>query len=129
VWALALERSVTAPWLGYGIGDPQDFLIWGGQLLIIHPHNVLLAHLLVGGLPAVALFLVLVTLVLAVGLRVFLSKGDYLLIGLLVFVGVCGLVDLEVFLGPLDIEWLYFWLPIGLAAAASSSDRRSEHGL
>jgi hypothetical protein len=117
VWDLALERSVLAPWLGYGIGDPQDFFVWGGELRIIHPHNILLSHQLAGGFPAVALFLMLLSLWFVAGIRMFFREGNYLLLALLVFVAVVGLVDLEVFLGPLDIEWLYFWLPLGLATA------------
>lgn len=120
IWDLALERSVAAPWLGYGIGDPQDFLLWDGKLLIIHPHNILLSHQLAGGLVAVTLFAILLSLWFAAALRLFRREGDYVLLALLVFVVVVGLVDLELFLGPLDIEWLYFWLPIGLAAAWSA---------
>jgi hypothetical protein len=140
LWDLALDRSAAAPWLGYGIGDPQHFRITGEQLPApgpqsvcswpecTHVHNLLLSHQLTGGFPAVALLLVLLSLWLLTSIQLFRRERDYLLLALLAFVVVSGLVELRVFLKPLDTAWLYFWLPVGLVAAASASGRQSEHG-
>jgi hypothetical protein len=141
LWDRALERSEAAPWLGYGIADPQTFPITSEQAPVpdrqgkcvwpecTHPHNLLLSHQVTGGLPAVALLLVLLSLWLSTSIRLIRRDRDYLLFALLVFVVVCGLVELRVFLKPLDIAWLYFWLPVGLVAAASMSDRSPGHGV
>ena len=135
LWTRALERSETAPWLGYGIADPQTFPITPEPQLVpdrqtkcvwpecTHPHNLLLSHQVTGGLPAVGALLVVLSLWLATSIRLIHRDGDYLLFSLLVFVVVSGLVELKVFLRPLDIAWLYFWLPIGLASAAETQLR------
>jgi hypothetical protein len=135
LWGHALERSEAAPWLGYGIADPQYFPITGAESLAAdeqgkcvwpactHPHSLLLSHQLTGGFPAVALLLALLGLWFVTSIQAIHRDHDYLLLALLVFVVVSGLVELRVFLKPLDIAWLYFWLPLGLCAATSALGR------
>jgi O-antigen ligase len=120
-WTDAIARMPDALWFGYGVADPQTFILKYGKTVIHphtipHPHNIFLAHQLHGGLVGAAIFLALITAVGWVGWRAWYERHDFLILTLLAFLVGNGLVDFGHFYSQLDLEWFLFWLPTAIAA-------------
>jgi O-antigen ligase len=120
-WADALARMPDALWLGYGIADPQTFILKHGETVIhphtiMHPHSAFFGHQLQGGLVGTTIFVGLLAAAAKVGWRAWRKRADFLILTLVAFLVGNGLVDFGHFYSELDLEWFLFWLPIALAA-------------
>jgi O-antigen ligase len=120
-WTDALARMPDALWFGYGIADPQTFILKHGETVIhphtiMHPHSAFFGHQLQGGLVGTAIFLGLLAAAARVGWRAWREQDDFLILTLVAFLVGNSLVDFGHFYGQLDLEWFLFWLPMALAA-------------
>ena len=130
IWQQFAARVAQKPWLGEGILTDDTTQVAARDagappLTMNHPHSVYLATALYGGLPALALLVVVVALALWQGMLA-ARRGEpawllVLLIGLL-----CMLTDGDRLLHAPRGIWFYFWLPVGvlLAREAAGSGRR-----
>jgi O-antigen ligase len=127
-WTDALARMPDALWFGYGVADPQTFILKHGETVIhphtiMHPHSTFVGHQLQGGLAGTALFLGLLGAAARIGWRAWRERADFLILTLLAFLIGNGLVDFGHFYSQLDLEWFLFWLPVALAAGAEATPR------
>ena len=127
-WRDALARMPDALWFGYGIADPQTFILKHGETVIhphtiMHPHSAFLGHQLQGGLIGSAIFLGLLAAAARIGCHEWRERADFLILTLLAFLIGNGLVDFGHFYSQLDLEWFLFWLPIALAAGTEVTSR------
>jgi O-antigen ligase len=127
-WTDALARMPDALWLGYGVADPQTFILKHGETVIhphtiMHPHSAFFGHQLQGGLVGTAIFLALVAAAGWIAWRAWRERADFLILTLLAFLIGNSLVDFGHFYTQLDLEWFLFWLPVALAAGAEVGSR------
>jgi O-antigen ligase len=104
---------------GIGLNHDPIFAVPDGEP-IWHAHNVYLAYLTYGGLPALVLFLAMLLAALRTAVTTYARSGDAILLAMLVFVMIYDLGDFSIFAENANYTWLHFWLPIGLIAGAEA---------
>jgi len=115
IWRQAWDLIKQVPLFGRGLGTKAEFIMQDGNVYN-HPHNLFLANQLNGGVVASVLFLALLGLTFRMAWRERRREG--MLIGLLLlFTLCCGMVDFHIIPTAINPEYLYFWLPVGLACA------------
>jgi O-antigen ligase len=122
-WAHYLNVWRQHPFLGIGLNAMPTFMSADGVVEIVHAHNMYLSHLVLGGVPALALLLLMLIAAARAAWRSHVNANDIGLAALLVFILVSGLFDFTVFVDAAGWQWLYFWLPIGLIAGAEAAQR------
>ena len=117
-WQIARERL----WTGHGISNEfayQYDLVRGPRVDVLdNPHNMLLSAVLYAGLPAALAYIALIVALLTCGLIDLLRSGAMVTVALSVYIIVHGLFEAVVPVHLADWQWIYFWMPIGIAAAA-----------
>lgn len=123
LWGELLERSSGHRLLGLGLTAADEVVFPPGSK--DYPdgwtsntaHGVFVGTVFRGGLPALAVLLVLLALAFRAGLRS-AGGGDPLVLALLVHAVAWGLFDGHGGVtAPSDVSWLVLWLPVALAAA------------
>lgn len=127
IWQHYLPRVADRPWLGEGLLTDETTQLPPGNAgpaptLILHPHNVYLATALYGGLPALAMLLVMIALALRQGWRGAMRGGPVWLLVLL-FALLCMMTDGDRLLNAPRAIWFYFWLPVGVLIAQDAVAR------
>lgn len=124
IWEELLERSSGHRLLGLGLTASDDVVFPPGSedypdgWTSSTAHGVFVGTVFRGGLPALAVLLVLLALAFRAGLRS-AREGDPLVLALLVHAVVWGLFDGHGGVtAPSDVSWLVLWLPAALAAAS-----------
>lgn len=109
--------------VGYGADTEFRFALPGDRY-VTSPHNIFLGHQLYGGLIATALFFWLLASLGRHSLRYFRETGDLTLAAMLVFGLSVGIFDYRTVALNVSQEWLSFWLPLILASAWASQQKR-----
>jgi len=118
IWQRTWDHIVVHPWFGVGVATERPLPMADG-VLIPFPHSILISNQYYGGVVA-SLLLGLLLLAVAAGLlRRHRAGGDPLPAALLCLGMVAGLFDFRLVPRGINPEYLYFWLPVALAAAAS----------
>jgi hypothetical protein len=117
-WQIARERL----WTGHGISNEFAFqydLVRGPEVQVLdNPHNMLLSTVLYAGLPAALAYIALIVALLTCGIIDLRRSGAMVTVALSVYIIVHGLFEAIVPVHLADWQWIYFWMPIGIAAAA-----------
>ncbi|MBX6322403.1 MAG: O-antigen ligase family protein, partial [Rhodospirillaceae bacterium] len=120
-WALALQR----PWFGYGVNFPIAFAMPEGDV-IHHTHSAYLAHLVLGGVAGLALYLALLALMASAALARYRRDGNFANAALTIFIAVHGAFDFSAFVENAGWQWIHFWLPLGLMAGGELAAARAD---
>jgi O-antigen ligase len=116
IWREAWGLIRQSPLVGTGLGTKTAFVMHDGTMNA-HPHNIFLANQLNGGMIATALLLALLYTVFRTAWTA--RRQDGMLTGaLLLFALCCGMVDFHIIPTAINPEYIYIWLPVGLACAA-----------
>ncbi len=116
IWEAGIKRVMQHPWLGYGLLPEQRFRMHDG-MFIVHPHNIFIANQLYGGVIASVLLCILLLLCTYNAWLYFRRSGNFLLLGLVFFIAVSGTFDYSTLIRSTNIEWMFFWMPLGMIAA------------
>lgn len=116
IWQAGIKRALQHPWFGYGLMPEQHFRMHDG-MYIVHPHNIFIANQLYGGIVASSLLFILLALCLYNAWLYFRRSGNFLLLGLVFFIAVSGTFDYSTLIRSTNIEWMFFWMPVGMIAA------------
>jgi len=122
IWEVYLASARESPLVGQGWLADIHRVIAG--IKISHPHNLLIAAEIRGGLLSLA------GMALMLGGGIWWAwvharrSGEPVYLAMIVAVGVAGIFDYELLMKPMDWTWVTFWLPIGLAAGAELAARR-----
>jgi hypothetical protein len=92
---------------------------------IYHAHNVYLAYLTYGGVPALALFVLMLLAAFRAAYTAHLREQDMVYLAMLTFVAIYGIGDFSVYAENANYTWLHFWLPLALCAGAEARLRRA----
>lgn len=127
IWHNYALRIAEAPWLGEGLLTDETTQVTPSEpaaesITFLHPHNVYLATTLYGGLPALAMLLVMMALALRQGWRG-ATRGEPVWLLLLLFALLCMLTDGDRLLNAPRAIWFYFWLPVGVLIAQDAVAR------
>jgi len=127
IWHNYALRIAEAPWLGEGLLTDETTQVTPSEpaaesITFLHPHNVYLATTLYGGLPALAMLLVMIALALRQGWRGAMRGGPVWLLVLL-FALLCMMTDGDRLLNAPRAIWFYFWLPVGVLIAQDAVAR------
>ncbi len=118
-WLHFIEVWRGSPWLGVGVNYDPIFYAADG-VGVWHAHNIYLAYLAHGGVPA----LILLLLMLGAAFRTAFASAqpeDCGLLAMLVFICLHGMIDFGIFIENADWQWLATWLPIGLIAGTEAA--------
>lgn len=122
LWGLYLDMIAHHPVLGVGVNANVEVVITSGEV-IEHPHNIIVASQVYGGIPAALLMICLIGMALLAAYRGFKAGGSGLALWLLTFIVVTGSFDFGHVLANAGWEWLCFWLPVGFAIAVDAQTR------
>lgn len=115
LWQACLQQWWQHPWFGTGIYPEKSQLI--NNFYYAHPHNVLLSHLLYGGLVAAGLLLFLWGYLLYRAWLGWYRQRQLLGLALLLYGLGVMLFDFSNLFKNADVEWLFFWLPVACILA------------
>jgi O-antigen ligase len=123
IWTQNLQWIGERPWFGHG-ATARDLVPLNHGEIGIHAHSLYLAQAFYGGIVGLGLWLAVIGLALATGIRAWRRHGDLLpLVPLLFLLGV-GTVDI----GPVVVDvqpiWLYVWVVLGIVLAYDTALRR-----
>ncbi len=110
IWQEALTHWQQHPLLGLGYRAPFEVVLPYGAA-ISQPHSIYVTALYYGGIAGFAILL----LMFGFAVQRAWIRRDILALALLAYGMILGLVDYNLLLVNSGIEWLVFWLPIGLA--------------
>ncbi len=122
LWQYYLDLAAQRPWLGYGLSFNTGIGLPNG-LLIGHPHSMIIAALIRGGLISVAALIALLVAAVYRAFRSRKSKGGLFAPVLLAAALVATSVDFEISATSFDWRWLLLWLPIGLSLGSGVGGR------
>jgi len=111
IWRQAVALIWQSPVLGYGILEDHSYITSNGRTHP-HPHNILLAACLYGGVFAGSLLLFLLVLVLYQGWLFWGRNQDIRPLLITIFGLVYMMTDDYKILSSPWPNWLYFWLPV-----------------
>lgn len=126
IWRQSWDLFLRHPWLGYGIRGDRPEIIIAESIPAAHSHNLFLSTMLDGGVVALLLIVVLLSLAAHLAYKSYREKGDVTLIALIVFSVMANLTDGKTLIVSPNHQWFYFWLPIGLAAAYELASSRQK---
>lgn len=109
IWQQAWEAWAQQPLLGLGYRAPFSMVLPYGAM-ITQPHSIFITALYYGGVMGLAVLLLMQGTALLQAWR----QHNGLALALLVYGMVLGLVDYNLLLVNTEIEWLFYWLPIGM---------------
>lgn len=124
IWSAAWSHILEHPLLGHGQNFRPEYISADGNQHA-HPHSVYVASLLYSGLVGTALALGAMIRAIRVPLSAPRSPQHWGISVLLVFAMLCMAFDDHKLLGHPREIWMYFWLPMALAAALELHRRRS----
>lgn len=121
-WALGMDRIVERPWLGYGLGfvftgSATDSLEETGYYNLLQPHSLFISSAQIGGIPLLAMVLVIYGTLAYLSLRTWRHCRDLsaLQAKALTFIAAClllSIVGLEWFMSA-SIADKFWWLAVG----------------
>jgi hypothetical protein len=124
LWSGFWEIARHQLWLGHGIQNQLHYSVTVSSVSIPAPHSMLLSALLAGGLIAMALLAALYATMVGMSLRCWRNRQWLMPLTMSVYLVVHGLFE-TVLVTPPSWQWLYQWLPIGVAAGAEILGRPS----
>ncbi len=123
LWSLYLDRVAERPILGFGVNVTVDVVLEQGTV-ITHPHNLILASQIHGGIPSAVLLICLLGAAFLAACRSVRAGSSGLALWLLTFIVVTGSFDFGHLLANAGYEWLCFWMPVAVAIAADVRTRQ-----
>ena len=122
IWTEILSRALAGgPWLGNGVLADDDVLV--GCYLLAHPHSMYIAVFFQGGVVAVALFAVLLTLSIRTLLANFARQEAKLALGIYALALPAYLLDGHELVTRIGWTWMLIWLPVAISVALSGGGR------
>jgi|GEM_PF-2507885 len=118
IWFTVMQDVLQAPLLGHGLlSDESLELVRSGRKLLVinHPHSIFFATFFYGGLVGVMLLLALLISCFKVAIRL-ARQGRYEVFLLLLLAVGLGVTDNNKLLTSPNPIWLFYWLPMALAA-------------
>ena len=116
IWSQAIEQFKQAVWFGHGLSVTMNYSTSIG-IAQPHPHNLVLATAIYGGVTALALLLGIMWIAFKQALRTAKRDQDYTLISLLSYSYLSVMTDGHMLVSSPWPVWIYFWLPVALSAA------------
>jgi len=113
IWQQALPAILENPWFGHGTTFDQTYHLTGKPSFQSHTHSAIIASLLFVGIVGTALLLILIVQ----SFRYSCNASNYLTTSLLTYAIIILSINGYQLLDNPAIAWLYFWLPVSLAAA------------
>lgn len=117
-WVVAQEHL----WIGHGAGFDQHTVLLDGTP-IVHPHNIYLSALVLGGIPALLLLLAVFAAAFRVAWIEWRANASIGLVVLGIFLFVEGLTNHGVYHAAAGWQWVEIWLPLGFIAARDIAAR------
>lgn len=122
IWTQAIQEVKEKPFLGYGVGTKLRYHVetkrkFYNTLLkweVGHPHNLYLSTLVAVGFLGYIFFLLLAMTAAIQGAFHAVVRAKFIPLAFLLFGGLVGFTDMGGYIINLSIEWLFFWIPIGL---------------
>ena len=113
IWQQALPAIMENPWFGHGATFDQTYQLSNKLVFQSHTHSAFIASLLFVGIVGTSILLALIVQ----SFRYAYRARNQLATSLLTYAIVILFINGYKLLDHPEIEWLYFWLPIALAAA------------
>ncbi len=115
LWQEGLSVAFERPWFGHGFGTIFKLGDEAGIKTAI-PHNIIISHMLIGGLFWLGAFIALTGEALREAWRQHRSGHSGYFILLLFSIG-CLMTNYHTLVTNLSVEWLIFWTPVAVLAA------------
>jgi O-antigen ligase len=126
IWRQSIARIREHPWFGYGLGGGRPEIVYElGSLA--HSHNLFLSNTVDGGACALLLLVSLLIMAIYWAIRFFRDEGNVTLLSLVAFSVAANLTDGKTLIVSPNYQWLYFWLPVALAAAYELRCKRASN--
>ena len=114
IWQQALPAIMENPWFGNGATFDQTYHLSNKLVFQSHTHSAFIASLLFVGIVGTCILLLLIVQ----SFKYACSTRNQLVASLLTYAIVMLSINGYKLLDNPSIEWLYFWLPVALAAAS-----------
>ena len=122
IWTQAIEDVKEKLFLGYGVGAKLKYHVETKRKFydtvlkwdVGHPHNLYLSTLVTVGFAGYVFFLVLAMTSALQGAFHAVVRAKFIPLAFVLFGGLVGFTDMGGYIINLSIEWLFFWIPIGL---------------
>ena len=114
IWQQALPAIMENPWFGNGVTFDQTYHLSNKLVFQSHTHSAFIASLLFVGIVGTCILLLLIVQ----SFKYACSTRNQLVASLLTYAIVMLSINGYKLLDNPSIEWLYFWLPVALAAAS-----------
>jgi O-antigen ligase len=134
LWSYYWHLAAREPFTGHGIDNEFAFSYrLSDGTVLDSPHNMLLSAFLYGGLFAATAYVALIAAMLLAGARSAWRIGNPMPLAVTLYVLVQGVFESLLPIHNSDWQWIYFWIPIGIVAAAeirsAGSPERAAVGL
>jgi len=114
IWMQILPLIMENPWFGHGATFDHIYHLPNHPDVYSHTHSALFASLVFVGIVGTSILLALI----AQSFRYAFRSKDHLATSLLIYAMVNLLVNGYQLVDHPEIEWLYFWFPVAIAAAS-----------
>jgi O-antigen ligase len=120
IWAHYFHLAGTRWWAGHGIQNEFQYGYQIQGVILDSPHNMAIEALLYGGVLAAVAYVALVASMLFAG-YVYLQRTRIMApLAISLYVTIHGLFESILPISSADWRWIYFWMPIGIVAAAEA---------
>jgi O-antigen ligase len=117
-WGTILARVKEAPWFGHGLtADPRTD-VYGGRVILVHPHSVYVATLLYGGIVGLLLFITVVISALWQGFGRARQSINLAAACMVLYGALCIVPNGNMLIHHVKPFWLFFWFPVALVVAS-----------
>ncbi|TLG77634.1 O-antigen ligase family protein [Methylocystis sp. B8] len=125
IWSKFIPMALEQPFSGYGQRIIFGVPVSNGER-ILHPHNMVLAAQIRGGLGAGLAMLVLLLGGVRSTFSYYRAGGNPAPLCVLLTLSIAGLVDYEVQTSFANWYWVTFWLPFGLCIGSDVALRKGQ---
>jgi O-antigen ligase len=121
-WGTILARVKEAPWFGHGLtADPRTD-VYGGRVILVHPHSVYVATLLYGGIVGLLLFITILISALWQGFGRARQSINLAAACMVLYGALCIVLNGNMLIHHVKPFWLFFWFPVALVVASELPD-------
>jgi len=121
IWSSALDSVYDNPIIGRGLIGSTDVTYLFSQkntfVTVFHPHNLYIEILMLGGLVGFVFFMALICRLLMLAYKMKQTRYGLTIFLLLIFSLVIHVFDNVRLIASPGVEWLLFWVPVGMAMA------------
>jgi hypothetical protein len=118
IWSRFIGLGMDRLFMGYGERLEFSIQLNNGDI-IGHAHNIFISAFLRGGLGCACILIFTMLISLYKTLQYLLVTDNPVPFALILLIVISGIVDFDILVFLPNWQWLYFWLPIGLALGAS----------